>query len=290
MGVDWGGVSGKAAGVSLKPLVSSLNDSLMLLAPRGWKTVELSVATGPGGLKVTQLETKGEGATAPKPRPPLHFDPKDEAARLSEGLTELHAALAEKWTPGSVRIERPAEGFVDWKLLKADGTVAWFSRLDAKDLASLLVTDALFDALTGSARAFDDLQQQLGERLGVVTDFKFDTGAFTLRLERPRGALELPAQIVGAYLAESFTWVWGWSDPEARAGAVDRVKRFCLPNDLRPEGLSALWRPSYHCDEGFAWTVAGSVVVGIGARGLFRGTLPDGSGVALFAVMDLPAA
>jgi hypothetical protein len=276
--------------VSLKPLVFSLNDSLMLLAPRGWKSVELKVVKTPLGLQVAQLETAGEGATAPKPRPPLHFDPKDEATRLSEGLTELHAALAGKWDPGTVRIERPGEDFVDWKLLKADGSVAWFTRLDHADHSTLLMTDALFDALTGSSKAFDDLQAQLGERLGAVTGFAFDTGTFRLRLDRPRGAIELGAQIVGAYLPETFTWVWGWSDPEAKPEAVDRVRRFCLPNGARPEGLSALWRPSFHCDEGFAWAVAGSVVVGIGARGLFRGELPDGSGVVLFALMELPAA
>ena len=274
--------------VPLKSLVFSLNDSLMLLAPRGWTAVELRLVEVRGRLFLSELETKGEGATQARPRAPFFVEPKDEAAHLSDALTELWGHLKDRWAPGLVRVERQGSDFVDWKLLGPDGRVCWFTRLEAPELGQLLVTDALLDLVTGTSRAFEALQAQLGERLGKVRSFAFDRDAVALRIERARGPSTLAVQLVGAYLLKDYTWVWSWSDEEAPAAAVERIRRVCA-TEARPDGLSALWRPSYHCDEGFAWTVAGSVAVSAGARGLYRGALADGSGAAFFAVMELPA-
>jgi hypothetical protein len=275
------------ADLPLKPLVFALHDSLMVLAPRAWSSVRLVVREQGGGLQLTELEAKGEGTAEARPRAPVYVEPRAEAARLSEGLTELHQQLGGRWQPGGVTVQRVPGGAVDWRLTQPDGQVAWFTRLEADELASLLVTDALLDVITGTAAAFEALQAQLGDRLGPVRDFAFDPGACLLRVERPQGPAELPAQVLGAFLVQRFTWVWGWSDPGASPAAVEGARRICAP-DAAPDGLSALWRPSYHCDEGFAWTVAGSVAVSLGARGIFRGQLPDGSGAALFAVLALP--
>jgi len=274
---------------SPKSLVFSLHDSLLLLAPRGWKEVQLTFVESRGQLRLAELETKGEGSNEPKPRAPFFIEPDAEARHLSEALTELKGQLGGRWQGTQVRVERQGRDFEDWKLLAPDGGVAWFTRLTAAELDGLLVTEALLDLVTGTSRAFEALQAQLTQRLGRVTSFAFDAQALTLRLERAQGLgpVELPAQLVGAYLSERFTWVWSWSDEEAPAAGVERVRRVCSP-EAQPQGLSALWRPSYHCDEGFAWTVAGSVAVSAAARGLFRGTLSDGSGAALFAVMELP--
>jgi hypothetical protein len=275
------------AELPLQPLVFSLHDSLMLLAPRAWTTVTLTVTEHQGVLRLGTLEAKGEGTAEPRPRAPVHVEPRDEADRLSEGLTELHQQLQGRWTPGGATVQRVPGGAVDWRLTQADGQVAWFTRLELDDLQALLVSDELLDLVTGTSRAFEVLQAQLGERLGPVRSFAFDTGRTLLRLERPGGPVELPAQVLGAYLPETFTWVWGWSDPQASAEATAAARRVCAP-EAAQAGLSALWRPSYHCDEGFAWTVAGSVAVSLGARGLFRGQLPDGTGAVFFAVLELP--
>lgn len=272
---------------SLKSLVFSLHDSLMLLAPRGWKEVQLAAVDVRGQLRLSELQTKGEGTNEPSPRAPFFIEPDAEARHFSDALTELKAQLGGRWQGTRVRIERQGSDFEDWKLLSPDGGVAWFTRLTAAELDGLLVTEALLDLVTGTSRAFEVLQAQLAERLGRVTSFAFDADALTLRLERAQGTVALPAQLVGAYLSERFTWVWSWSDEDAPPAGVARIRRVCAP-EAQPQGLSALWRPNYHCDEGFAWTVAGSVAVSAAARGLFRGTLPDGSGAALFAVMELP--
>ncbi len=271
-----------------KPLVYALHDSLMLLAPRGWTKVELSVEHTPEGLRVTELSTRGEGAKSPKAAPQLHVDTRAEALRLSEALSDLHAALKGRWTPGKVLVERPGTEFADWKLLRADGTVAWFTRLERAEVHSLLITDALFDTIEGSARAFHDLQAQLQQRLRGVEDFAFDATHGVLRLDLPRGPVEVPAQVVGSYLPDVFTWVWSWSDGDATEAATGRVRRVCQP-ELKQDGMAAFWRPHFHCDEGFAWALAGNVAVSIGARGLFRAQPRESEGALFFALLDFTA-
>lgn len=260
----------------------------MLLAPPGWTKVELSVARTPQGLEVTELKTEGTGGKEPKAPPQLHVDHREEAQRLSEALTELSSALEGRWVPGRVVIERPAPGFADWKLLRDDGSVAWFTRLESAELKTLLITDELFDALTGTERAFHELQGQLQQRLGKVTGFAFDPAHGMLRVDRPGGPLELKAQLVGSYLPDVFTWMWSWSDEHAQAPSTDRVRRVCQP-ELQPDGLAAFWRPHFHCDEGFAWALAGHVAVSIGARGLFRAQPGEAEGALFFALLELPA-
>ncbi len=264
-----------------KPLVYALHDSLMLLAPRGWTKVELGVAATPHGLKLTELSSKGEGSTQPKPAPQLNIEPRDEALRLSEALTDLHAALNGRWQPGRVLVERPGTEFADWKLLRDDGSVAWFTRLERDEVHSLLMTDALFDTIDGTARAFHDLQGQLQQKLGEVRSFAFDPVHAVLRLDDR----EVHAQVVGSYLGEAFTWVWSWSDPAAHEASVGHVKRICRP-ELKQDGMAAFWRPHFHCDEGFAWALAGNIAVSIGARGLFRAVPPGTSDALFFAVSD----
>ncbi|MFO0597763.1 MAG: hypothetical protein U0228_20845 [Myxococcaceae bacterium] len=267
-----------------RPLLFALQDSLMLLAPRGWTQVELELSTAPQ-LRVTGLSTKGEGAKAPKPKPQLAVDAREEAARLSEALAELQPHLS-GWVPGKVLVERKG-GFVDWKFLRADGGVASFTRLESHELDSLLITDALFDALEGTERAFHDLQGQLQQRLGRVRGFGFDAKAGVLKLERDAGAIELDAEVVGSYLPEVFTWAWGWADEGADPASTVKTRGVCAP-DVKPPGLAALWRGHFHCDEGFAWALAGHVAVSIGARGLFRAQPPGAEGALFFAILELP--
>ncbi|MDP1920711.1 MAG: hypothetical protein Q8L14_30990 [Myxococcales bacterium] len=271
---------------SLTPLIQTLHDSVMVLAPAGWTAVELRFVRTPNGLKLSELQTRGDGAKAPKPKPELNIDPRAEAHRLAEGVAELAELLKGRWEPGLITVSRTPD-FADWKLIRADGSQAWFTRLAKEHLDSLLMTDAMFALLEGSQRAFHDLQLGLETKLRRTVGFVFDppTGVLTLRqAEGP--ALSAPVQVVAQYYPDAFTWAWGWAY-EPREALVDRVKRVCAPEVTQP-GLSAMWRPEFHCDEGFAWAIAGSIVVSLGARGIFRAELPDDAGVIFFALMAEP--
>lgn len=272
----------------LTPLVQTLHDSVMVLAPGGWTSVALRFARTANGLKLTELETRGDGTRAPRPKPELNIDPRAEAQRLAEGVAELQGRLEGRWEPGSLTVTRTPD-FADYKLLRDDGSTAWFTRLQKEHLDSLLMTDALFELLHGSQRAFHDLQLALEAKVRRTTGFAFDPDAGVLRLDQAEGpALVAPALVIAQYFPDAFTWAWGWAY-EQRTHLVERVRRICAPEVTQP-GLSALWRSEFHCDEGFAWAIAGSIVVSLGARGVFRAELPDGAGVIFFAVMADPAA
>ncbi len=272
---------------TFKSIVYALHDSVMVLAPPGWAELELTFAPGPHGLRLDALQTKGTGSNTPPPRPNLRIEPRDEAQRFSDAFSDLVSTLSaqgKQWQPGLLKIMRTPD-FCDFKLLKPDGTAAWFDRLTRVELDELLITDALLDALSGTERAFDDLQQRLEHHLEHATAFDFDDRDTSLVLTMTDGTKErFAVQVVGQYLTEAFTWSWAWANAEPKEPSCALVRRVCAP-DHEPKGLSALWRPHFHCDEGFAWSLASHVVVSIGARGLYRGELPDGSGVILFALM-----
>ncbi len=271
----------------LKPLLYSLHDSVMLLAPVGWTNIDLVFIRTEGVLCLTELRSTGQGSRQPGTSAQLLVDLKQEARRLGEALTELESRLNGKWVPGTVRVERPSGAFADWKLLRADESVAWFSRLEASELHSLLITDALHHAVRGTERAFHQLQSQVQSSIGSVTEFAFDADRAMLRLRQGDAFVELQAQVVGSYLLDVFTWVWSWSEDDTVSTGSAHVRRICQP-DLKADGLAAFWRPHFHCDEGFSWALAGHVAVSLGARGLFRGVVPDANAAVFFAVMSLP--
>lgn len=273
----------------LTPLIQTLHDSLMVLAPGGWTSVELSFVRTPKGLRLAELSTRGEGSKVPRPRPELHIDPREEAGRLAEGVAELAERLQGRWTPGRIAVNRTPD-FADWKLLKDDGAQAWFTRLSREHLDALVMTDALFDWLSGAEKAFHELQLRLEARLRRTVGFGFDPASGTLTLQQAEGpALTAPVQVIGQYLPDVFTFAWGWAYEQEHPELVAGIRRVCAPEVTQP-GLSALWRPELHCDEGFAWALAGATVIGLGARGVFRAELPGEGGVILFALMADPVA
>lgn len=224
----------------LKAIAYSLHDSLMVLAPGGWASVELTVQPTARGLKVTSLSTRGEGAKAPRATPRLGIPPEHEAQRLSEALDELAHLLehdGKHWHGGLARARRGPE-HTDFELLDGE-RVVWLQRLTKPEREKLLITDELLEALLGTERAFDDLQA-------------------TLKVEQGAKLLEL-----GTYDPREFVFRWNHADPD--------VRRVCAV-DAEAPGLSAFWRPALACDEGFAWALCSHLVVALGARGAYRVT------------------
>jgi hypothetical protein len=275
----------------MRALTQALHDSLMVIAPPGWTQVELEVAASAQGLRLHALSARGDGAKEPPTRAPLNIDPKEEASRLGEGLTELSGLLAangKRWHGGKVQITR-GEGFVDWKLLQPDGSALWFTRLLREQLDALLFTDALFDLLRGTERAFSSLQHSFGQKVGKTTSHRYSEDDRILSLDKSDGTTaRASAQLVGSYSRENFLWVWGWAVAEVSPECSERVKRICAP-DAAQAGLSALWRDHFHCDEGFAWALSSHIAVSIGARGLVRAEDVSLPVIAIYAVLEDPA-
>jgi hypothetical protein len=276
---------------ALKGLMYSVLDSLMVLAPPKFRRVELTFRDGPMGIRLDALTTTGDGQAQAPARPRLFIEPRAEARRLSEAYGELKVALAESGKtvsgPGALVVER-GDGFIDVRLLHAPGgLLAYFNRVPQSELDQLLMHDALFDMVQGSEKAFDELQAGLEAKLNGVTQFAYDASAAMLQLRWADGRhVELAAHFLGQYLPAEFTWVWSWSQHSPTEPSVEAVRRICAPDQM-PAGLSALWRPSYHCDEGFAWAVCGSVAVSLGARGLYRAAV-ENEAALFFAPAQLP--
>lgn len=278
-----------ATAPELRPILYALQDSVMLLAPKGWAVVDVKVEPVGGVLRATELATQGQGGSAPGAKPRLYVEPRAEAERLSEGLAELAHLLersGKSWTGGTLRVERTGD-FADWKLLRPDGSLAWFSRLERAELDRLLVTDALFDALAGTERAFDELQQRFERALGPVASSTYDPQARLLTLGRERGEVHLEAQLLGRFALETFSWEWGWADAELPPATSAKVRPVCAPEAQSP-GFAALWRDQFHCDEGFVWALLGHVLVSVGGRGLFRVPTSDRQAAVFFAVLGDP--
>lgn len=223
-----------------KAISYSIHDSLMVLAPGGWASVDLEVKPTAHGLKVVGLSTRGEGSKAPKPSPQLGIPREHEAQRLSDAFDELAHLLehdGKHWHGGLARCRRGPE-HSDLELLDGD-KVVWLQRLKKKELDQLLFTDALFDALLGTEKAFAELQS-------------------TLTVEPDAKLTE-----VGSYDPKQFVFRWNHTNPD--------VRRICAV-DAKPPGMSAFWRSGLACDEGFAWALCSHVIVALGARGAYRVT------------------
>ena len=257
-----------AVASELQAILCALHDSLMLLAPRGWLQAELEVAEGANGPRLASISARGGGGAQPLPHPKLNLDPKQEALRFSDGLADLAAMLAaqgKSWPGGKIVVERD-DDHADWRLLRGDGSLVWLGRLDRGALDSLLYTDALFAMLQGSEKAFALLQADLGQALGENVGWREAEG--TLQIETAGGVQRWSFEPIGRYSLEELSFTWAWAD-DALARRSQRIHDVCGAGARQP-GLSVLWRSHLHCDEGFAWALAGHCAVALGARGLFR--------------------
>ena len=251
----------------LTGLLCALQDSVMVLSPRGWTFVELEVVEAGGGLKLAGLSAKGEGAKAPRPMPRLNIESREEAQRLSDALTELSSQvgkLGKTWAGGTVEVRRSPEG-AEWRLKNPAGAVRWLGRLSAEDLEALFFTDVLFDALLGTERAFEDLQASVDLKLASVRTVHVDEGKGVLQV----GAFEAPSLRLGSYDALGFQWTWDFDGPTPHLEARERLHRICHP-DEGALGLAVFARRQFFADEGFAWALCSHVCVAMGGKGLVR--------------------
>ena len=271
-----------------KALLCAIHDSVMLLAPGGWSTVQLEFVLTQRGWRLQSLTTEGVGGIDPKPLPDLGVDQKLEAQRLSgavDELASLQQLVDRGWDQTRVKIDRSSREFTDFKFLGAADSTAWFSRLEISAVKSLLISDELFDVLRGTEAASKVLQTQYDARMNALGAHSLEPETGALVLTTTAGeSLRIAAQLVGFYDPDSFRWTWAWAD--ARWPKIDRslVRRVCAP-DVPQDGLSAFGRSTFHCDEGFALALASSMIVSLGARGLAKVVTGNGT-VAVYAVVE----
>jgi hypothetical protein len=268
-------------------IACAIHDSVMVLAPRGFQKVTLRFV-GETQLRLDALETAGEGSDAPKTKPNLRIDQTAEAFRLGEGVTVLKDVLAgagKHWHGQRAELVRETS-FTDLRLFQNDNALCSFIRISDDVRQSLLMTEPLFELLDDAAKPFDRLQKQFEADLPTARAFAYDAEAGVLQVKTATGqTLNFEALVLGQFLRGDAVWSWAWADGAASSVSVASVERVCAPAKMAP-GLAALWRPHYQCDEGFIFTLCGSVCVALAAKGLFYMPVADGSAAVFFAVLQ----
>jgi hypothetical protein len=170
----------------------------------------------------------------------------------------------------------------DLHLRDDDGADVRAIELGPADLAALVFTDALFDALAATEPAAARGQAALDAAVAGHDDWTYDAGTGALALTK--GVLPwrtLRAEVLGSYAHESATFLWGWANGHLDPRSVRAVT--ALRDAARAsQGLGALVRPSLPCEEGFALRLARLAAARVGATGIYRASY--GPGVLAFAV------
>ncbi len=263
----------------LGPLLFPILDALMLLASRGWLRADIQLQRIGGKLQMSELATAGDGTAVAPGRAPFRIDPQEEADRLAEGVEELCDTLDLAQTPAVLTFLRVREGDVAIRFVDANGTELWKESVEKAQAEALLVTDQILDMVAASEHAFEALQTAFRLEAGLVDGYTWDGSSLVLssNADSPR---VFPARKLGDFDLFEHRWHWAWAE---RRSSDDPLYRAC---DVQrtPPGLSALWRPAYHCDEGFIQGISSALVLTLGARGLFRALEANGRIARLWAV------
>lgn len=168
-------------------LALEIHDAVMLLAPRGWRRVQLKLERGPDGLpRAIQLTTSlANEATGAQRKPDLGVDTGAWFGNLNEALRDVTRAAAEAgvtWDGDGVAVSR--EGLDDSRLelLDADAAVARTVRIDHGVMEQLVFTDALFDAVLESAAASEAGQAALRDEMMGHDEWNYDAATCELKL------------------------------------------------------------------------------------------------------------
>lgn len=250
----------------------------MVLAPRGWTTIEVGLVRQASELRVSGLTSRGAGSDQPPPAAPLRLDARREAQNLADAVVDVVDSA-----PATATLHARRDKMGVQLTLEMPGVPkAWEALVKPEVLDKLLVTDELLAVVSASSKALDVLQAQLASNLGKVLSFDFDEKRSVLSLRRSQADdAEVRALALGRYHFANHLWNWDWAETDAPTGPVFRA----CGSGVVQRGLAALYRPAYHCDEGLAHSAAGAIAVGLGARGLFRG--PVDGGARLWAVLQL---
>lgn len=272
---------------AIESTLAAATDSLMVLAPRGWVFATANFTSHNHQWVLASIDARGAGGGEPRAKPQLNISVDAEAHRFAQAMNDVwnelglapEGKLAATWgrSSGELVVE-----------LKASTRASPYHYVLADELvAALLVTDELYDALSGTERAATRLQEEWEARVNAGGNALCDIERLEVSVGDATASKSSEgrwgAYVVGTYDTQQYVWHWGWAHADFPAMATQRVRTVCAP-DRPARGLSALWRPHYFCDEGFAWAVAAHVAVAAGASPLIRWSRPGDSQVTIVAV------
>lgn len=266
-------------------LSCEIADTLNLLAPRGWRNVQLSLDNRGGQLRVVSVDAKLE--TAPGPKPELGMDAPARLMGMSAAFTDLlhhlhHEGVA--WSGTRAQVSRARADQLVMTLLNEDGRPASSWTLPGEYLEALFLSEPFLDALVVAQAEIDRRQAALSARVQGTTSWTYAQPERRLSFSFPdRPTLEVSAQILGTWTEDEESWLWGFANTSIEPGCTQKVEA-ALDPDAREPGFAVFWREKYPCEDAFAAKVAALAAHRMGAQGVYRGRSKNAW--AYFAVLD----
>jgi hypothetical protein len=253
-------------------LASEVVDAVAVAVPRGWTGVELKLEVRGGQVHVLAVDAK-LGASPP-PKPELGMDASARLGGLGAALEDLRRLLLAQRTPwdgGRAKLSRPTPRQIILTLLNGDGRPVRAVMLPSELVDALFVSEPFLAELQDAQGRMAQAARRTAERLAGMVRWSYSQPLQMACFEfEGRPGLEVPAQVLGTYLPDEQSWLWGWANKAVEPGCTQRIEQALAP-DLRQPGLAVFWREKFPCEEEFAHQVAQLAAVRAQAAGVFRG-------------------
>ncbi len=253
-------------------LSCEIADTLNLLAPRGWNTVQLALDNRGGQLRVVSVDAKLSGAPGPKPE--LGMDAPARLMGMSAAFTDVLHQLHHdgvNWSGTRAQVSRPRADHLVVTLLNDDGRPASSWTVTSEYLEALFLSEPFLDALAAAESEISRRHAELAARIQGTTSWTYAQPERLLSFAfADRAPLQVPAQILGTWTQDEESWLWGWANTSIEPACTDRVEAALQPDAHEP-GFAVFWREKYPCEDGFAGQVAALAAHRMGARGVYRG-------------------
>jgi hypothetical protein len=265
--------------------VADLHQLLVAMMPRRWSSVRLEVGRDEAGrfVHLTNLNTEiaqGGGAMPPN----LGRDQGDLVAGMNGAVATIAGDLGEAWQGLAARVDRAQDGSASLVLLGAEGAEQSRLTLAADTVDSLVLSDALFDALDASRPTAHALQNAFQQAIQGFRrwDASQDTSELSFVLADGQ-SWTMRGQALGSWSSESDTWMWAWANQTVEPGFSAESARLRDTASGR-RGLAAMTTGKFPARKPFAVELALHAAALLGAQGVFPG--PFGQGLLFIAAMN----
>jgi hypothetical protein len=261
-----------------EPLVQAAMDALDTLeplVPRGWRHATVELERAGELLRLRRVAARFEGASAPvEPYPDLGFSSPEWMAAVGSAFTRLRQYLLEDgitWDGVSARCEREELTRGRVTLLDRDGRPAIDIPIGEDIASGQLVNAELLRIFEESSEEWGQRQEELQEDIHGFRRWEYDEAGGVLVFESPGlGREEFPALLLGSYSNVQHSWCWAWANRSYQE--LDHARLLQVREEaLEYEGLGALCRGGFFCDEEFAFNVALLAADDLGGSGVFVG-------------------
>jgi hypothetical protein len=264
--------------------VAQLHQLLVEMMPRRWSSVRLDVKRDDAGsfVHLTNLDAQIAPGGGAKP-PPLGRDQNALVAGMNAALATIAGDLGDAWKGAIARMDRAEDGSAALVLLAPDGAEQSRLILAPDTVDSLILSDALFDALDATRQAAYAAQNAFQQTIQGFRqwDAAQDSGELSFVLADGR-TWKLRGQAIGSWSGPDETWMWAWANDSIH-GAFSAESARVRDLAKQERGLAAMTTGKFSALQPLATELALHTAALLGAQGVFPG--PAGKTLVFIAAM-----